>query len=767
MARTAAAVASSSRNVKEEPTQLRSSVPHDFFSSFAPMDSKQDLDETGEMACYRARDLDSIVSTASDAVAVFDSDMRYMKANQRWMDELGLSGTTFIGRSHFEVFPDANQTWRKVFQQALKGQGVSSDEEAVPAASSRRLRYQWEVRPWRRIDAQIGGIVVKWDRLLEGRKKIAEKIIPKELPVTDEPKTGGLWESSLHVVAMNSKGRVLRTSEGAAELFGPVNGREVFLWEAYGTAQDDPAVCKEVLASLKTTLRNPTGQSLLALPVRPAQAPRGAPLHWQLSVIRGPEWGEQRFAILGVGVSSATEDAPLPDVEDIWQLPDAAAPKPKPPVARVEVSSQPLLTDEAIDAWESHDAVAEEEDYEEIVEAKEVKSPPERSLGGPVRVPAPMPLDTGDPLREAMLRFLPDVVPCGIVVADERGCCVYHNSVLALLVGRRIHEGQRIEEYLSIGCRDERHRREVTTGWRSTIWARQTTHILTLATTDGQLRKMELRPVVIPGGLMMISFRDVTAEVWNETILENSARILRRTLLQSPTAVLLAGLNGEVRDVNDAAVNLLGYSAREWMRLAPEDWLASESLDTRDAAYARLNRDRNRKEVLSLRLRHQSGSLVEAKMHIFIAPDAEGEPLMSVIYLESVVKNGLPWGVEPGPRAAPSAPSVVTEEDSLDFTLLMTDHEGQIVEWTEYASECFGYEGTAMVGRRLHEIFRPGDPESFYAQMQNALRKPKGAMFAWQFQHGRQGRRTAEFHVEATRGGGLCSSLKLHVRSHE
>jgi PAS domain S-box-containing protein len=94
------------------------------------------------------------------AVAMFDTDMRYLQASDRWLTDYHLQGQDIVGRSHYEVFPDIPERWKQVHQRVLKGAVERSDDDPFPRESGEQEWLQWEVRPWHEPDGAIGGLVM-------------------------------------------------------------------------------------------------------------------------------------------------------------------------------------------------------------------------------------------------------------------------------------------------------------------------------------------------------------------------------------------------------------------------------------------------------------------------------------------------------------------------------------------------------------------------------------------------------------------------------
>ncbi len=114
------------------------------------------LDQLGE----REEQLRHYAIHSPLAVAMFDREMRYLVASRRWVDDYGLDGQTLTGRSHYDVVPGASEQQRAVHRRCLAGAIEKCDEEAVPRGDGSTRWVRWEIRPWRRADGAIGGLIV-------------------------------------------------------------------------------------------------------------------------------------------------------------------------------------------------------------------------------------------------------------------------------------------------------------------------------------------------------------------------------------------------------------------------------------------------------------------------------------------------------------------------------------------------------------------------------------------------------------------------------
>jgi PAS domain S-box-containing protein len=114
--------------------------------------------------------LQQFIKYAPAAVAMFDNDLRYLQASDRWLTDYHLSGQNIIGKSHYEVFPDIPQRWKEIHQRALAGATESCEQDPFPRADGSLEWLQWEIRPWFKPDGTIGGVIMFTQVITERRR---------------------------------------------------------------------------------------------------------------------------------------------------------------------------------------------------------------------------------------------------------------------------------------------------------------------------------------------------------------------------------------------------------------------------------------------------------------------------------------------------------------------------------------------------------------------------------------------------------------------
>ncbi len=129
-----------------------------------------------EMELKRAHStLEAFIKHAPAAVAMFDTDMRYIAHTDRWLHDYNLPEESLIGRGHYEVFPDVPEHWRAKHKRILAGATESSPEEVFHRADGSTNIIRWEVRPWHLEDGAIGGMMMLTEEISE-RKRLEQQL---------------------------------------------------------------------------------------------------------------------------------------------------------------------------------------------------------------------------------------------------------------------------------------------------------------------------------------------------------------------------------------------------------------------------------------------------------------------------------------------------------------------------------------------------------------------------------------------------------------
>ena len=132
-----------------------------------------------ESARVREQDLRRFAEVAPVAIAMFDREMRYLAASQRFRDEFSLGDQELVGRSHYDVFPEIPEHWRQIHRRCLAGAVERHPGELFLRPDGTAQWTRWDIQPWHRADGQIGGIVL-FTEDITGQKKSEEALRASE-----------------------------------------------------------------------------------------------------------------------------------------------------------------------------------------------------------------------------------------------------------------------------------------------------------------------------------------------------------------------------------------------------------------------------------------------------------------------------------------------------------------------------------------------------------------------------------------------------------
>lgn len=109
--------------------------------------------------------LELIIRYSPAAIAIFDNELRYITASEKWIRDYGLDESCFKGMSHYEIFPEIldKPLWVQSHLRTLSGKVESSPCDKFERADGSIQYVRWENRPWYDSIGRIGGIVMFTD----------------------------------------------------------------------------------------------------------------------------------------------------------------------------------------------------------------------------------------------------------------------------------------------------------------------------------------------------------------------------------------------------------------------------------------------------------------------------------------------------------------------------------------------------------------------------------------------------------------------------
>jgi predicted signal transduction protein with EAL and GGDEF domain len=92
-------------------------------------------------------------------VALFDIELRYVAATQRWLDVFSISGAGLAGKRHYELDPRSGPVLAEWLRRALDGEPVETCLLGEPDPESRSRRFEVSAKPWHNRNGDIAGVI--------------------------------------------------------------------------------------------------------------------------------------------------------------------------------------------------------------------------------------------------------------------------------------------------------------------------------------------------------------------------------------------------------------------------------------------------------------------------------------------------------------------------------------------------------------------------------------------------------------------------------
>jgi PAS domain S-box-containing protein len=113
------------------------------------------------------------------AIAMLDREMRYIVASRRYNQDYELGAQNLIGRSHYEVFPDIPDRWKRIHERCLNGFVERAEEDPFLRENGRLDWVHWEIHPWYEDDGKVGGLII-FSEVITERKLALERLRESE-----------------------------------------------------------------------------------------------------------------------------------------------------------------------------------------------------------------------------------------------------------------------------------------------------------------------------------------------------------------------------------------------------------------------------------------------------------------------------------------------------------------------------------------------------------------------------------------------------------
>ena len=128
--------------------------------------------------------LELFIEHAPAAIAMFDTNMKYIAVSRRFLTDYGIEAQDIIGKSHYDVFPELSERVKEIHKRCLAGATERCEEDPFQRANGKLEWIRWEIRPWFDQAGQVGGIVL-FSEVVTQQVEAAERIKESEAKFRD------------------------------------------------------------------------------------------------------------------------------------------------------------------------------------------------------------------------------------------------------------------------------------------------------------------------------------------------------------------------------------------------------------------------------------------------------------------------------------------------------------------------------------------------------------------------------------------------------
>jgi PAS domain S-box-containing protein len=132
---------------------------NDYIGTAGSLNEITDRKRLEQVREQERQQLRQIITNAPVAMAMFDTQMRYLAYSNCWVKDYRLEGQSLLGQSYYERLPETENI-TAIHQAALQGEVLSRPEECFELGDGTQLYLRWAVQPWYRSEHQIGGIII-------------------------------------------------------------------------------------------------------------------------------------------------------------------------------------------------------------------------------------------------------------------------------------------------------------------------------------------------------------------------------------------------------------------------------------------------------------------------------------------------------------------------------------------------------------------------------------------------------------------------------
>jgi diguanylate cyclase (GGDEF)-like protein/PAS domain S-box-containing protein len=220
----------------------------------------------------------------------------------------------------------------------------------------------------------------------------------------------------------------------------------------------------------------------------------------------------------------------------------------------------------------------------------------------------------------SILEYLPD----GVILVGSDGRFSYVNPEFTHITGYTIEDVPDGRQWFLKAYRDPEYRKLVVDAWKKDEQSgrRGRDFAFKVACKDGQVKDIEFRTTNMEGNSAVTVMTDATELRRTERALKESEEKFRSLFESSRDAIYIAAWDGEFIDVNQAFIELFGYTRDETLKLnAKVAYLTSEERER----FKQAIKDNNFVKDFEIKLQKKDGTVMDCLLAVTGKRDEDGK----------------------------------------------------------------------------------------------------------------------------------------------
>ena len=170
-----------------------------------------------------------ILDNCPTAMALFDSQSRFITSNKSWKSMVGNAVKDAEGFGQFEYLPKLSKSWRLLCDECLQSKKERVIEEKVKWINTTAEWIRWHIRPWIDDDQRIRGYTISFYSIdLEKQSQFKRSL-------EDDSTQAILSSHVIPVLFLDQKGRVIRSNRAAKQFadWDPIKDEGAYYWDIF------------------------------------------------------------------------------------------------------------------------------------------------------------------------------------------------------------------------------------------------------------------------------------------------------------------------------------------------------------------------------------------------------------------------------------------------------------------------------------------------------------------------------------------------------